>query len=360
MVSGSSTTPSPANRSQRFPKRLSPGRLVRAGTGTRPNAARQNPPRPLRLSIKLGLPGRCGQQPAATSLPQRSLVWDARVVNRLGLQNRAARGQASVPWGHRPRTPPESQRSSMASEKSLALVIRVVDFSETSCVVTLFSEQFGKISALAKGARRTKSPFESALDLLSLCRIVFVHKSSDALHLLTEAKLERRFRAAAHDLSRLYAGYYVAELLRALTDEGDPHPELFQVANVVLAGLDEDAEWRSDLFRFELTALRLLGHLPMLESCVGCGQHIEITNRVAFGQLAGGVLCSNCRIGQRQVVSVSGEVIATMRRYTEENQSPRQTVPMTRQVAGELRGVLSRYMCHLLGHRPRMHQWLDG
>ncbi|HAA70787.1 MAG: DNA repair protein RecO [Planctomycetaceae bacterium] len=248
----------------------------------------------------------------------------------------------------------------MASEKSRALVIRVIDFSETSCVVTLFSEDFGKISALAKGARRLKSPFESALDLLSLCRIVFLRKSSDALHLLTEAKLERRFRAAARSLPRLYAGYYVAELLRSLTDEGDPHLELFQIANDFLFSLDNESEWRADLLRFELNALRLLGHMPMLDACVGCGECIENTKRVAFGQLAGGVLCGKCRIGQHQVVSVSGEVIATMRQYTEQQTSVQHTAPLTPRVAGEMRGVLSRYLCHLLGHRPRMHQWLDG
>ena len=82
----------------------------------------------------------------------------------------------------------------MPAEQATALVLRTVDFSESSLVVTLFTREFGKIGALAKGARRLKGPFESALDLLALCRIVFLRKSSDALDLLTEAKLERRFR----------------------------------------------------------------------------------------------------------------------------------------------------------------------
>ena len=113
----------------------------------------------------------------------------------------------------------------MPAEKTLAIVLRLVEFSETSCVTTLFTEEFGKVGALAKGARRPKGPFDSALDLLAVCRIVFIHKSADALDLLTEAKMERRFRAASRDLTRLYAGYYVAELLRSLTDYGDPHRE---------------------------------------------------------------------------------------------------------------------------------------
>jgi DNA repair protein RecO (recombination protein O) len=129
----------------------------------------------------------------------------------------------------------------MASEKANAIVIRAVDFSETSLVVTLFTREFGKIGALAKGGRRLKSPFESALDLLALCRIVFLHKTHDALDLLTEAKLLRRFRPPGKNLLNLYAGYYVAELLGDLTEANDPHPGLFDLADdtlVAVAGLD--------------------------------------------------------------------------------------------------------------------------
>ncbi len=85
----------------------------------------------------------------------------------------------------------------MAAEKTLAIVLRVIEFSETSCVVTLYTREFGKITGLAKGARRKKSPFESALDVLALVRLVFLRKTPPALDLLTEAKLERRFRAGS-------------------------------------------------------------------------------------------------------------------------------------------------------------------
>ena len=148
----------------------------------------------------------------------------------------------------------------MSSEKATALVLRVVEFSETSSILTIFTREFGKVRGLAKGARRPKGPFESALDLLCLCRIVFLRKSSDALDLLTEAKLERRFRP--RDLSSLYAGYYVAELLSELTDDYDPHPELFDAACETLAGLVDEGRIASLVLRFELTALRVLGHLP--------------------------------------------------------------------------------------------------
>ena len=179
----------------------------------------------------------------------------------------------------------------MSTEKTSAIVLRVVDFSETSCVVTLFTEHFGKIGALAKGARRPKGPFDSALDLLTVCRIVFIDKSSDALDLLTEAKLERRFRAATRDLSRLYAGYYVAELLNELTDLGDPHPDLYHAADRTLQALDQTEP--------------VAGHRPAVRGPDACGcwgtcrrwmlapcaaGPVAAAGRVFFGQLAGGVL----------------------------------------------------------------------
>lgn len=246
----------------------------------------------------------------------------------------------------------------MSSEKASALVIRTVDFSETSLVVTLFTREFGKIGALAKGARRLKGPFESALDLLALCRIVFLHKSSDALDLLTEAKLLRRFRPAGHDLSGLYAGYYVAELLAGLTDDDDPHPELFDLADetlVALAAGDSVGKW---VVRFELGALRLLGHNPMLDACVECGDAIAVAGRVAFGQLDGGVLCPKCRGGKKEVVMVSAGALRTMAQLANPDSQAWRRLEIDPRSLGELRGLLNRYFMHLLGRKPRMHDYL--
>lgn len=246
----------------------------------------------------------------------------------------------------------------MTTEKTLAIVLRVVDFSETSCVVTLFTEYFGKIGALAKGARRPKGPFDSALDLLAVCRIVFIDKSADVLDLLTEARLERRFRSASRDLSRLYAGYYVAELLLELTDLGDPHPELYRRADETLLALDRDGPVAGTVLSFEVAALRLLGYLPALKDCVICGTPVNAgQGRVLFGQLAGGILCPQCRHGQKQVVSVSREGHEVLEQLA--NPVSRERVgEIELRVRGELRGLLNHYVANLLGHPPRMQAYL--
>ncbi len=246
----------------------------------------------------------------------------------------------------------------MASEKALVLVLRVVEFSETSCIVALFSREFGKIQALAKGARRPKGPFESALDLLCLCRVVFLRKSTEGLDLLTEAKLERRFRGRGRDLSCHYAGYYVAELLDGLTDDDDPHPELFDSALATLSALGEHGSPAALVLWFELTALRLLGHLPSLEACVECGAPVARTGRVAFGPTVGGVICRDCRPGKQWVVSVSATAMAAMDTLVHCSLPQLPPAELPAPICGELRGIMNRFMAHLLGHPPRLQAYL--
>ena len=115
------------------------------------------------------------------------------------------------------------------------LVVRASDVFETSTVATLFTRELGKVSGLAKGARRLKSPMQGGLDLLGVSDIVLLHKASDALDLIIEAVPVERFEPLRRDLAALYAGYYIAELLSDLTDFHDPHPRLFDAATVTLA-----------------------------------------------------------------------------------------------------------------------------
>ncbi len=248
----------------------------------------------------------------------------------------------------------------MPAEQTDALVLRIYPWSETSCIASIYSRDFGKLSVLAKGAWRPKSPFEAALDLLSICRVVFIPKSGDALDLLTEAKLLRRYRAGATDLLRLYSGYYVAELLDRLTDKGNEQPELFELAeSTLMAMADPSLELRAVVLRLELQLLRMLGHLPSWSMCAQCGDEVPRGDRATFGLLASGVLCERCRPGSRNMILMSGSVRETFEQFSapEWKKISLSTYPTNNRAA--LRNVVKQYLTVLLDRKLNLHAYLE-
>ena len=209
---------------------------------------------------------------------------------------------------------------------------------------------------MAKGARRLKSPFESALDLLALCRIVFLHKSSEALDLLTEAKLLRRFRPAGPNLAGLYAGYYVAELLGEMTDDDDPHPELFDLADETLAASAAGEQVAKRIVRSSRCAWLLGTRRRWILRRVR--RPVTPTGRVAFGQLDGGVCVRNVRAGKKQVVrsarACAGD--GSDCRHRRHGMAKIADRPARRWVS--CAAILNSYCTHLLGRRPRLHEYL--
>jgi DNA repair protein RecO (recombination protein O) len=248
----------------------------------------------------------------------------------------------------------------MPSVRSLALVLRSWDVFETSTVATLFSRELGKVSGLAKGARRLKSPMQGGLDLLAVSDIVLLHKASDALDLIIEAAPVERFAPLRRDLAALYAGYYIAELLSDLTDFHDPHPRLFDAATVTLRHLGDPALRPRRVFRFELACLRELGLMPALDDCAHCGATVDASGDVfAFGLATGGVLCPNCRPGQPHVATLSGATLAAIRALGEPGPGWR-GLDLSPSASASIRGTLGAVISHTIGRRPRLLPYLGA
>lgn len=247
----------------------------------------------------------------------------------------------------------------MSNEKTEGVIIRLADFSESSKVVTWFTRDFGKTACLAKGAKRLKSSFEAAIDLLATCRIVFIRKSSGGLDILTEAQLVNRFRPYPGSLSNLYVGYYIAELLDALTEEHDPHPELFDAAYEVLQHLQAHDDFQKALIKFELTMLEEIGQLPQFEYCAGCSQELGQLESYLYDANNGGLYCRHCEQQRHGNVRVSRGTVTVLQKLLDENTQLSQRLNLSLQQQREIRQLLTTTMSHILGRRPKMAPYLQ-
>jgi DNA repair protein RecO (recombination protein O) len=247
----------------------------------------------------------------------------------------------------------------MSTEKTEAIVIRQADFSETSRVVTFYTREFGKVPLVAKGAKRLKGPFESSLDLLSVCEIVFIRKSSDGLGILTEARLNQRFQNTGKELLRLYGGYYIAELLEGLNEEFDPHPDLYEATIHSMRRLDDAASApRLAIILFELALLREIGHLPNFETCLKCGQPTTERAPFAYWVSQGGLLCRNCQTREYKNNRIGLEAVRWLRDLSEPE--PIEPEHLDEKVMREMSNVTTSAVTYDLGHRPRTLRYLQS
>ena len=238
-------------------------------------------------------------------------------------------------------------------ERATALVIRGTDFSETSKIATLWTREFGKLRAIAKGGRRLRSNFDNAFDLLTVCHVNFIRKSG-GLDLLTEASVAERFAHLRADLPALYVGYYLAELLDA-TQDYDPHPVLFDATLALLRALGDAATDRlAGVTAFELVWLRELGYRPQLEACAACDGSPLGGPRVGYSPAAGGVVCQACLGEVRDHQALSLPAWAALKRLDAGDAAALGAEKR------EVRQALGRTVSYVLGRRPKLLGYVDA
>jgi len=144
-----------------------------------------------------------------------------------------------------------------------AIVLRSIPFRETSRIVTLFTRERGKMSVLAKGARRMKSAFGSSLQPMSYTQIVFYHRSSRNLQVLSESTHIRLFHDIGRSIEKLSVGLRIMELTTFLLQEEEPDAEIFHLILDVLTLLDRtDGQVQKLLHYFQLHLAACMGFAP--------------------------------------------------------------------------------------------------
>ena len=178
---------------------------------------------------------------------------------------------------------------------------------ETSRFATLYTEDLGKLKITAKGARRIKSKFGAALELMSEIDAVFYVGKTRNIQTLSECSLVMDPPNVTQDLQRFSLANAALEMVVKITIEGEPNRRLFACLRGVLRGLQEvDVNQLEVLFwYFELRVLDALGYRPELRSCTVCGAELRV-GLCGFNVIVGGGVCRSCGDGAYQDISFEG------------------------------------------------------
>ena len=150
--------------------------------------------------------------------------------------------------------------------QSDAIVLRGMDYSETSRIVTLFTRKQGKVSVMAKGARRTKSSFGSTLQPMAYTQVVYYYKPTRTLQMLTESSHVTALHRLHRSLDKITIGLRVVELVDALMEDEDPQPDVFELLLQSLQALNDADERIGNVWPYmQLRMARILGVAPAID-----------------------------------------------------------------------------------------------
>jgi DNA repair protein RecO (recombination protein O) len=181
--------------------------------------------------------------------------------------------------------------------KTDAVVLRSLRLGEADRVLHLYTLARGRIGAVAKGIRKTKSRFGARLEPLSHVELL-LHQGSGELQTVTGVELVRSHHAVREDPYRLAVGLVGAEAMLRLFTEQEGNPRAFAALTRFLDLLDDlPARARRPALdplalSFQLKLLWLSGYLPHLTSCADCGA--EGVALVGYSPRAGGAVCRGC------------------------------------------------------------------
>lgn len=151
-------------------------------------------------------------------------------------------------------------------EKATGIVLRIRPLTETSLIVHWLTPELGRLSTVAKGARRQKSLFRGKLDVFFLAEFSFGRSRRSDLHTLREVSLRETHAALRRELSWVEQASYATALIEQTTETETPLPGIFELFSGFLGHLTESAPAPSSVFAFETKLLVELGLAPDLNS----------------------------------------------------------------------------------------------
>jgi DNA repair protein RecO (recombination protein O) len=139
------------------------------------------------------------------------------------------------------------------------ILLRRIRYSDTSLILTWFTDLHGKVKAMAKGALRQNSPFAGKLDLFFHCDLLLSYSGKTELHGLREVSIKTTFERIRTDYLKTSAASYFVELVEKVTELDHPAPEIYRLLLRALGYLDrQNPDTRGVLF-FESELCKCLG-----------------------------------------------------------------------------------------------------
>lgn len=199
-------------------------------------------------------------------------------------------------------------------KESAVIVLDCHDHGESDQIVTFYCRGLGRMTGIAKGAKRSRKRFVNKLELFSSLLLSYTEPRRGNLVFIVEAELIESFIHLRQDLSLYMAASVMRELVLVATRDLDGDDGLFSLLQWGLQSLDTGRPAMTVLAFFQIKFFEQIGYQPNFSSCLRCGQPFGAAREYGFDSRAGGIVCAHCREerGQAPTMPLSLGTVKTL------------------------------------------------
>jgi len=237
-----------------------------------------------------------------------------------------------------------------------AMVLKAQDYGEADHILTLYTPNLGKLRAIAKGVRRTKSRMAGHLDLFIRSSLLLARGRQ--LDIVTQAETMESFQHMRSELWRSSYAHYVAELVESFSAEQLANYPLYALIVNTMRRLAVSSSLEMVVRSFEMQLLGVTGYRPQLHWCLNCQTSIE-PQANHFSPKLGGVICPSCAFADTAAPAISVDALKIMRNLQTNEGVVLQLSQLGEDVRREVERRLQEYIVYRLESRPRSLRFLE-
>lgn len=239
--------------------------------------------------------------------------------------------------------------------KTAGIVIKQINFGEADRILTILTERFGKIKAIAKGIRKIKSHMGGSLEPFLLTDLQ-LHEGK-TFYIVTGTLIAKDFPHVHSDLRKMAKAFFLGELVDKFLEEKQKADEIFEL---FLSALNEvDQGLPGPLIQaFELKIIEASGFMPELHNCVHCKEKITASNNF-WDELEGGVICQSCNQAFRHGHPISDQSIKLLRFILDNDFQTLSRLRINDEVESETDRILSNYIESVLERKLKSKDFME-
>lgn len=239
-------------------------------------------------------------------------------------------------------------------EKFEGIIVRTTDYGESHKITAIYSREAGKISAMARGAKKTNSRLASVSQLFTYG--YFLIQTGRGLGTLQQGEIVSSFRGLKEDIFKTAYASYIVEMVDRSTQDHEPNPYLFELLYQSLHYISEDYDAEIITNIFEMKMLQVLGLYPEMKRCSLCG---ATEGTFGFSIKENGLICHRCIHKDPHYLPLSQNTVKLLRFFYYFDLNRLGTISVKPETKKELKKAIDMYYDEYSGLILKSKRFLD-